>query len=132
MDEASFDFQVTAEDMTLFRQLSGDTNPLHDDEAFAQRLGFDGPVVYGGLLVAQVSRLLGNHMPGPGCVWHSLSMNFRSALQVGEPARLSARATHANPELGTLRVAITIEAGGRRVADGTAQALRPAGAPEAR
>lgn len=130
MEDTSFDFRVSADDMSLFRRVSGDTNPVHDDAAFARRLGFEGPIVYGGLLVAQVSRLLGNHLPGPGCIWHSLSMNFRSALQVGESARLSARVTHDNRELGTLRLAITIEAGGRRIAEGTVQALRHAGARE--
>jgi 3-hydroxybutyryl-CoA dehydratase len=132
MKDASFDFRVTAEDMALFRQVSGDANPVHDDATLARRLGFEGPIVYGGLLVAQVSRLLGNHLPGPGCIWHSLSVNFRSALQVGEAAHLSARVMHDNPELGILRLAITIEAGGRRIAEGTVQALRPGSTQEAR
>lgn len=117
------EFCIGADEMAAYRSLSGDSNPLHDDAQFARARGFADRVVYGGLLVAQVSRLLGTRLPGPGCVWRSLSLDFRNPLYVGEPARLSAAVRHANDELGLLELDLRIDAAGKRVAQGRAAAL---------
>lgn len=109
--------------MEAFRTLSGDTNPLHDDAPYARRRGFDGRVVYGGLLVAQVSRLLGAHLPGHGCVWRSLALRFRAPLYVGQAAWLTATVTHANEELGVMDLKLRIEANDRTIADGEAATI---------
>lgn len=120
----SFEFRVTPQQMRAFRELSGDSNPLHDDGDFARRRGFDGAVVYGGLIVAQVSRLLGTRQPGPGCVWRSVTLRFRSPLYVGEAARLSGAVSHANEELGLMSLELRVEAAGRTIADGEAAVLQ--------
>ena len=115
-------FSVGTEEMESFRRLSADDNPIHADAAFARSCGFDGPVVYGGLLVAVVSRLLGTRLPGHGCVWHSLKMDFRAPLYVGEAATLSGTVTYWNPSLRLLRVSLRITSGDRLIAKGEAQA----------
>lgn len=117
------EFCISDADMTAFRSLSGDTNPLHDDAEFARRRGFTGPVVYGGLIVAQVSRLLGTTLPGPGCVWRSLSLRFRAPLYVGETARLAATIIHVNEDIGVVDLKLRIDAAKRCIADGEAAAL---------
>ena len=116
------EFVVTGDDMSAYASLSGDHNPLHHDAEFARARGFAGPVVYGGLLLGVVSRLLGERLPGPGCVWHSVSMNFRGALYVGEPARCEGRVTYASHDLGVLRLQIEVRAGERLIASGEVQA----------
>ncbi|HZH28216.1 MAG TPA: MaoC/PaaZ C-terminal domain-containing protein [Azospirillaceae bacterium] len=118
------EFRVTRDQMRAFAALSGDDNPIHDDADYARARGFEGPIVYGGLILAQVSRLLGTRLPGHGCVWHSLSMQFRTPLYVDEAAELHARVTHANEALGLVRLMLEVRAGGRRIASGEAQALR--------
>lgn len=117
------EFSVSSEDMAAFRAISGDTNPLHDDEEFARDLGFEGPVVYGALIVAQVSRLLGTRLPGPGCIWRSLSLRFRGPLYVGQTARLAATIVHANEDIGTLDLKLRVDVGRRCIADGEAAAI---------
>lgn len=108
--------------MESFRQISGDDNPIHSDDAFARARGFDGAIVYGALLVAVVSSLLGTKLPGHGCVWHSLKIDFRGPLYVGEPGSLAGVVTYCNAELRLLRVALNITSGDRIVATGEAQA----------
>jgi 3-hydroxybutyryl-CoA dehydratase len=120
---ARVEFRVTDQEMAAFRLLSGDDNPLHHDADFARRRGFEGPVVYGGLIIAQVSRLLGTELPGAGCVWRSLTFKFRAPLYVGVPALASATIVHANEELGLYHLKIAIEASGRAIAEGEAAAL---------
>lgn len=117
------EFRIGDAEMAAFRKLSGDTNPLHDDAAFAQKRGFAGPVVYGGLIIAQVSHMLGTRLPGPGCVWRSLTLRFRAPLYVGETARLAATIVHANEEIGTVDLRLRVDVGRRCIAEGEAAAL---------
>jgi len=115
-------FTVTEREMEAFRSLSGDDNPIHSDAEFARVRGFEGPVVYGGLMLAAISRLLGTQLPGYGCVWHSLKIDFKKPLYVDQPATLSGVVTYCNASLRLLRVALKISAGERLLAKGEAQA----------
>ncbi len=117
------EFRIGDAEMAAFRTLSGDTNPLHDDAVFARRRGFAGPVVYGGLIIAQVSQMLGTRLPGAGCVWRSLTLRFRAPLYVGETARLAATIVHVNEEIGAVDLKLRVDAGKRRIAEGEAAAL---------
>lgn len=118
-------FSISSHEMAEFARLSGDDNPLHHNRDVAVACGFAGPIVYGGLLIAQVSRLLGTHLPGHGCIWRTLTLKFRNALFVDEEAELTGTVRHANPELGNFLIELRIEANGRLIADGEAQASLP-------
>lgn len=48
--------------MSIFRDISGDYNPLHNDESFAVARGFNSRVVYG-MLTASLYSCLG------GCIF---------------------------------------------------------------
>ena len=60
--------------MKLFSDLSADRNPLHSDSQFAQTKGFAYPVVYGVLLCAQMSRLIGEEMPDKNSIIMEIQM----------------------------------------------------------
>jgi 3-hydroxybutyryl-CoA dehydratase len=110
-DHASFEFSFTEDELAAYRRLSGDTNPLHSDAAFAAAQGFSKPVVFGGLLVAMISRMIGNQLPGPGCVWHSLTIRFIEPLFVGETGRLEAVVNYLNDDLKVAQLVVTIKRG---------------------
>jgi 3-hydroxybutyryl-CoA dehydratase len=118
-----FDFCVSTDDMAAYRRVSGDTNPLHHDIAFAHSRGFKGAVVYGGLIIAQISGLLGTRLPGPGCVWRALTINFKNPLYVGERARLTASIAHRNDDLGFLELDLSVDVGTKHIAEGRSSAL---------
>ncbi len=113
---------VRPEDLDAFARVSGDLNPLHLDGEYARRRGFKGRVVYGGLVVAAVSRLLGTKLPGAGCLWQSLSLQFTAPLYVRERASVVGRVVYASREFSVLRLAIEVKAKGRLIARGQAQA----------
>jgi acyl dehydratase len=73
-----WDFSISTKDMRLFSDLSGDRNPLHSDPQHAQTKGFDYPVVYGVLLCAQMSRLIGEEMPDKNSIIMGIQMDFLS------------------------------------------------------
>lgn len=69
-------FSISKEDMRLFSNISGDRNPLHSDHQFAQSKGFLSPVIYGVLLCAQMSRLIGEEMPDKNSMIIDIQMDF--------------------------------------------------------
>lgn len=120
---AHVDFVVSAEDMRAFALLSGDYNPLHVDADFARRKGFDGAVVYGALLVAKVSQLIGMRLPGRDGVWTGLALQFRRPLYVGRAARVEAVVERLSAATGLLRLKLKLRSGDLLLASGEAEVL---------
>jgi acyl dehydratase len=56
----------TRPDLIEYADLTGDTNPVFTDSAYARRLGLAGSIVAGGLLGGLFSYLLGTELPGRG------------------------------------------------------------------
>ena len=82
--EFSFSATIKKSDVENFAKLSGDVNPLHMDESFAQQRGFKGRVVHGILLSSYLSRLVGVHFPGRHAVLHSININFLSPAYIDD------------------------------------------------
>jgi acyl dehydratase len=118
--EASLEFVVSADDMRVFAELSGDYNPLHSDVAFAVSRGFGGCVVYGALMVAKISRLIGMELPGRDSLWSGLEMQFVSPLLVGESAVLTAAVGHVSEATRSTELRLRIVSGDRVIARGKA------------
>jgi acyl dehydratase len=122
----SLPFRVGAAEMDAFATLSGDVNPLHCDDAFARAAGFEGRVVYGGLILAQVSRLLGMHLPGRFGVWNGLRMDFRVPLYMDREAILQGTVEQLSEAVGAVTIGLVLTAGDQVLAKGKAfSTLRP-------
>ena len=118
--QATVDFSVTAQEMQKFAELSGDFNPLHTDATFARNKGFKGVVVYGALLVAKISQLIGMQLPGRNSVWASVSLDFRNPLYVDQPAQVEGVVTMVSDSTGMTELMLTVRAAGKVLAKGTA------------
>ncbi len=116
----AFEFAISDQQMTAFAELAGDCNPLHVDREFARARGYAGPVVYGGLLIAQVSRMIGMHLPGRDAIWTRLEIDFRAPLYVGEVARIEAEVSHCSEAVRALELSIRIVRGSQVLAQGEA------------
>ena len=110
------DFRITERDMAAFRRFSG-------GEGVGRGRTDRSSVVYGGLIVAQVSRLLGARLPGQRCVWRSFALTFLGPLHVGEVATLTAHVIHLNEERGLIDFRLRIDVDNRCIAEGEAAAL---------
>jgi len=124
---AAFDFSVSDEDMARFAALSGDFNPLHIDDAFARSKQFEGRVVYGALIVAKVSRLIGMELPGRDSVWASISFQWNRPLYVGQTATLEGVITALSEATRLMELKLTLKVGGRTHAKGNAEVLLAGG-----
>jgi len=121
--QACVEFHVTAQQMQQFAELSGDFNPLHTDDAFARGKGFEGAVVYGGLLIAKVSQLIGMRLPGRDGVWASVQLDFRRPLYVGQAAEVEGVVASVSASTGMVDLKLTLRAAGKVLAKGTAEVV---------
>lgn len=118
---AQLEFKITTSDMDTFLALSGDDSLSHTDPDFCRANDLGERVVYGGLIVAKLSRLLGTELPGPLGLSNTWSVNFHSPLHVDEDAVLRGEITHVSEGTHTIKVRYRVTVGDRLIADGTAQ-----------
>ncbi len=82
-DSASLNRTLTKRDVDMFAVLSGDMNPTHLSDEYAQilleRQKSSGHSMWGGALI---SSLLGNDLPGPGTIYKSQHLEFHGSLEL--------------------------------------------------
>ena len=104
----SADISWTAEvaEIESFANLSGDSNPLHMDGAYARERGFADRVAHGFLLGAKVSALIGMFLPGRRCLLVEESLNFPNPVYPGDEVTLSGEVvdTHTDLALVSLKI----------------------------
>ena len=93
-DLATFRLTLDEASMRAFAELSGDTNPIHVDGDSARRSGFPRRIAYAGLLLAEVSRIIGTRIPGPGSLCVSYQFDFKAPVLVGESVLFEVTVTH--------------------------------------
>lgn len=76
--------QVTARDIELFTEISGDRNPLHYDEAAARASRFGAIIVQGGVTSAILNAVVAEDLPGPGTVFLEVSWKFLAPVRPGD------------------------------------------------
>lgn len=76
--------QVTARDIELFTEISGDRNPLHYDEEIARNTRFGGIVVQGGVISAILNAVVAEDLPGPGTVFLQVDWSFKAPVRPGD------------------------------------------------
>ncbi len=83
-DSAQLDRAFTQSDIELFANVSGDVNPSHLDQAYAERSLFHGIVAHGMLGGSLFSAVLGNILPGPGTIYLGQDLRFRRPVKPGD------------------------------------------------
>src|SRR5262249_55394883 len=85
LGQSAEDARVVADaGITKFAEVSGDFNPVHVDEEFAQTTPFKGRIAHGMLSGAFISSVLGNRLPGPGAIYISQSLKFKRPVRPGD------------------------------------------------
>ena len=75
---------VSAADINLFTQISGDRNPLHYDAAAAKASRFGEIVVQGGITSAILNAVVAERLPGPGTVFLNVNWDFTAPVRPGD------------------------------------------------
>ncbi len=115
-------YSVDDADMHAFAELSGDHNPLHLEDTFARKSGFEGCVVYGGIHTAKVSQIVGMHCPGRNGVLTRVDLSFHNPLYVGQTAKLTGVVKDVVESVRIVRLDLRIECEGKLIAKGLVEA----------
>ena len=83
-DTASRTTPITDEMIRLFADLTGDTNPVHLDDAYAAGTRFGRRVAHGMIAAGLISAALANDLPGPGTVYLSQTLQFKAPVYPGD------------------------------------------------
>jgi len=120
-DTASRSRTVTARDIELFTELTGDRNPLHYDPELAGQSRFGGIVVQGGVTSGLLNALVAEDLPGPGSVFLQVDWAFRAPVRPGDVLTARAEVTSVRDDKPVTTLATTItNQDGVTVLDGSA------------
>ncbi|MFY9779523.1 MAG: MaoC family dehydratase [Candidatus Baltobacteraceae bacterium] len=81
---------ITAEDVDAFARATGDTNPLHLDEAYAAKTRFKHRIAHGMFVASFISQLLGTRFPGEGTIYMSQDLQFLKPVYLGDTVEVIA------------------------------------------
>lgn len=107
-DKSYFTVQITSDKLDQFASLSGDYNPLHMDEQYAQRTKFNQRVCHGMLLSSFFSQLLGMHLPGKQCLYLSQNLNFLHPCFINDKIIVTGTVTGKSDSTQILEIDTTI------------------------
>lgn len=125
-DTGEFKKRVTEEDVFSFANISGDYNPLHVDEDYAERSVFKQRIAHGILTAGIISTVLGSEIPGVGTIFVELHVRFQKPVYFGDLVTATATVTEIiNPKRVRMLVACR-NAKGEDVAIGNAVVIPPA------
>jgi acyl dehydratase len=100
---------VTAHDIELFTELSGDRNPLHYDDDAARRSRFGEIIVQGGVTTGLLNAVVAEDLPGPGSVFLKVDWSFRAPVRPGDDitAEVEVLEARSDKPISTLRTTVT-------------------------
>lgn len=75
---------VTARDIELFTEITGDRNPLHYDAAAAAASPFGEIIVQGGITSGILNAVVAEDLPGPGTVFLNVHWDFKAPVRPGD------------------------------------------------
>nr|WP_181502669.1 MaoC family dehydratase [Anoxybacillus vitaminiphilus] len=82
---------ITNEDIIAFAKLTGDVNPIHLDEEYAQQTRFKERIAHGLLTTSYISTVIGTKLPGKGTIYLSQYVRFKAPVKIGDTLTITAK-----------------------------------------
>ena len=83
-DAAEFSKTISEADVYMFAGVTGDLNPAHINESYAQKTFFKTRIAHGMLLAGFISAVIGTRLPGPGTIYIRQQLNFLVPARMGD------------------------------------------------
>jgi acyl dehydratase len=99
---------VTARDVDLYAEITGDRNPLHFDPAFAAATRFGRLVAQGGITSGMLNALVAMDLPGPGTVFMSQSLRYLAPTYLGDTLTAEVEVLAVKPDKPVCQIKATI------------------------
>ena len=107
-DRASRTRTVTARDIELFTELTGDRNPLHYDADAAAASRFGGIIVQGGITSGLLNAVVAEDLPGPGSVFLHVDWSFKAPVRPGDEITAEVEVLEARADKPITRLRTTV------------------------
>jgi 3-hydroxybutyryl-CoA dehydratase len=123
---ARFSKTITETDIYLYAGISGDFNPAHVNEEFAQGTFFKTRIAHGMLSAGFISAVIGTLLPGPGSIYMRQTVNFLAPVKIGDTVTAIAEVAEIIADKKRVRLKTTcINQEGTTVIDGEALVSPP-------
>ena len=96
--KATFSKTISESDVYMFAGVTGDVNPAHVNEAYAQTTPFKTRIAHGILSAGLISAVLGTQLPGPGAIYASQTLKFTAPVRIGDTITATATVKELIPE----------------------------------
>lgn len=126
--EASFSREITESLVNSFAEITGDYNPVHVDEEYANNTRFKGRIAHGLLTASFLSTVLGTKLPGPGAIYMHQDLVFRAPVRFGEVVVASAKVEKINIHRRVVVLSCKCTVEGKVVLNGEAVMMVPSNA----
>lgn len=90
----SFSQTITDADIKSFAAISGDKNPVHIDEDYANASRYKKRIAHGFLTASFFSALFGTKLPGEGCVYVAQSLRFKRPVYIDDTVTATVEVTN--------------------------------------
>ena len=122
---ASFAKTVSEADIVLFAGVSGDTNPVHLDQTFAEKTPFKTRIAHGMLSAGFISTVFGTKLPGPGSIYMSQTLRFKAPVKIGDTVVATCTVTEIVAEKRRAMFSTVCKVGDTVVIEGEAMIMVP-------
>jgi 3-hydroxybutyryl-CoA dehydrogenase len=125
-DSAQISKIITEEIVNEFARVTGDTNPVHTDPAYAEKTMFKGRIAHGIYSLGLFSTILGNILPGYGTIYLSQDVKFLAPVRIGDTITARVEIVELVPERNRVKFKTTCtNQDGKLVVDGVAWGMPP-------
>ncbi len=110
---------VTAREVELYAQITGDRNRLHFDADFAARTRFGRLVAQGGVASGMLNALVAMDLPGPGTVFMSQALKYLAPTYLGDTLTAEVEVLSLKPDKPVCQLrAVVVNQEGTRLLEG--------------
>jgi len=125
-ESAQFSKTITDVDIVLFAGITGDLNPAHINERYAEGTFFKGRIAHGILLAGFISSVMGMQLPGPGAVYIRQELNFLLPARIGDTVTAHVEVSEIDAEKNRVKLkTVCMNQDGKLILDGQALVSPP-------
>ncbi|MBA4392942.1 MAG: enoyl-CoA hydratase [Desulfobacca sp.] len=125
-DSAQFGKTISESDIYQYAGITGDFNPAHINEVYAQKTFFKTRIAHGMLTAGFISAVIANQLPGPGTIYIKQDLNFLAPVRIGDTITAIVEVIEVLAEKNRLRLkTLCINQEGTKVLEGEALVSPP-------
>ena len=88
-DRAEISKTISESDIYLYAGITGDFNPAHVNQDYAEKTFFKSRIAHGLLVAGLISAVIANQLPGPGTIYLKQELDFLAPVYIGDTVTAS-------------------------------------------